>query len=123
MKIVDDDIYGKDRFFPSVATPVEQPDRPVMRGHRLLFLKLHPIQFNPVTRELKVYSRLEVRLKYNKPAQSKRIAKRLQSPVFEAMLGNLITNYLPLDRMASEGSDPKLRTGADCLIITDPAFQ
>lgn len=85
MKIVDDDIYGKDRFFPSVATPVEQPDRPVMRGHRLLFLKLHPIQFNPVTRELKVYSRLEVRLKYNKPAQSNKDSK---APAISGLRGD-----------------------------------
>jgi hypothetical protein len=124
VKVVDDDIYGKDGFYPLAVSPVEQPDWAVMRGHRLLFLKLHPVQFNPVTRELKIYSRVEVRLKYSKPAQSKKIAKRLQSPAFEAMLGNLVANYLPLDRMATEGSesDPKLRSGADYLIITDPAF-
>ena len=122
VKVVDDDIYGKDRFYPLAALSTEQTDRAVMRGHHLLFLKLHPVQFNPVTRELKIYSRIEVRLRYSKPAEPKKIPKRLQSSPFEAMLRNLMTNYLPLDRMPTEGPDPKLRTGADYLIITDPTF-
>jgi hypothetical protein len=51
-------IYAKDEFFPSQRVTIGPPA--LLRGMRVVALKTSPLQYNPITRELKVATRYRV---------------------------------------------------------------
>ena len=53
--------YGQDAFFPGKLADHTRPF--ILRDHRGVHINFYPIQYNPVTKELKVYSSFEVRVK------------------------------------------------------------
>lgn len=90
--------YSEDAFFPQNLTEVSDGDIGIIRGHRVAFLKVNPIQYNPVKKELKIYSKIEVQIKYDKPAQVERIKPSLVSPAFENLLSNTVLNFKDINR-------------------------
>lgn len=50
--------YARDEFYPETRVDIGEPA--VMRGLRLVPLRTNPVQYNPVTRELKVATRYRV---------------------------------------------------------------
>ncbi len=119
---VDRATYLSDAPYPGPLARVQARDVGVMRGHRLVFLKVFPVQYNPVTRQMRVFSNIEVRLDYDHPAQIQRIPRRLRSPAFEATLRNSVLNYKNVLRFGGVGDYQKARTGCHYLILTDPTF-
>ena len=128
--------YNTSAFYPSniVSLTGELGDAPiVIRGVRIVALNLHPVQFNPVTMDLKIYSKIEVKLEYNKPAQVEDINPRLKSREFDELCQALIPNYKyrpknegefvtsPLSGTQNPGPIP-LTIGAQYLIITEDSF-
>ena len=94
--VLDEATYTTDAFFPSYTASQEGEEgrQPIIiRGNRLVALSLYPVQFNPVTQQVKVHSKIEVRLNYNRPAQVEAIDKRLESPAFEELCQAFILNY------------------------------
>ncbi len=126
--ILDADVYAKDAFYPENITNVDAEDMGIMRGHRLIFLKVNPIQFNPIRKSIIAYRQIEVRVKYDKPGQIDPLEERFYSPAFEEMLEVAVLNYND-DRFALEGEgtgtteegDEK-EHGCDYLIITDDDY-
>jgi len=117
---IDKTTYATDAFYPSEIALVEGADGKtpiIIRGHRVVTLGLFPVQFNPVTKQLRVYSKIEVRLNYDKPGQVGAIDRRLYSTAFIQLFQALILNYK--DRKVFES---KFETGADYLIITHDDF-
>lgn len=117
---IDKTIYATDAFYPSEIALVEGAavKKPiVIRGHRVVTLALFPVQFNPVTKQLRVYSKIEVRLNYNKPGQVGAMDGRLYSTAFEQLFQALILNY-----KSPKVFESKLESGADYLIITHDDF-
>ncbi|MFX1283230.1 MAG: C25 family cysteine peptidase [Promethearchaeota archaeon] len=117
-------LYTTNALFPSECARLES-DPIIIRGHRLLPITFYPIQFNPVTKEVRTYSKIEVRVNYNSPAQIKEIPDRLLSPAFEEMLDMMIPNYqyrfdLPLEYPIEYPGQE--RTGCDYLIIAYDTF-
>lgn len=98
--IIDYELYERDTFFPVELSSVTRNDIGVIRGHRVAYIKIRPVQFNPVTSELRVFSKLEVRLKYDKPAQIRPIDLRVLSKPYEELLSHLVLNYKPDGRFA-----------------------
>jgi hypothetical protein len=90
---LDKHTYLTDAYFPERPAVITAEDIGIIRGHRLVFFKVNPIQFNPMTRELKAYSNIEVRITYDRPAQIRRVARRIESPSFEKLLKALVLNY------------------------------
>ncbi|ODS41762.1 MAG: hypothetical protein A7315_00165 [Candidatus Altiarchaeales archaeon WOR_SM1_79] len=94
--VIDNVTYKTDAFFPSYTASVEGMDgvKPIIiRGHRIVEVNLYPVQFNPVTKKLKVHSKIEVRLNYDREAQIEAIDKRALSPAFEPLCQAFIQNY------------------------------
>jgi hypothetical protein len=123
---IDKKIYLKNRWYPEALAAIQTKDIGVIRGHRIVMLKVNPIQYNPVTHETKGYAQIEVRVKYSKPAQVKAIPKRLYSGAFEKYLKNLLINYQDPKRFnlsidAKDDSNEK-KTGCDYLILTHNTF-
>jgi hypothetical protein len=112
--------YTTDAVYPASLTTVEAHDVGIIRGHRLVFLKANPVQFNPVTREVIGYSTIEVRVKFDQPAQIERAPSRVESPAFEQMLKASVLNYKEPLRLTPKGSHSE--EGVDYLILTDGSF-
>jgi len=70
--------------------------------------------------QLKTYSNIEVRLKYNHPAQIEKVDRRKRSSAFEALLKASVLNYKAPYRFGSDsdGGGGDKKTGCDYLIIT-----
>lgn len=103
--LINQTVYSADAYYPAGIAEVRAENIGIIRGHRLLFLKVYPVQFNPQSGDLRVFSNIEVRLTYNHPAQIERIDSRIQSDAFEQMLQASVLNYKNLDRFF-EGYDP-----------------
>ncbi|MHA2066048.1 MAG: C25 family cysteine peptidase, partial [Candidatus Thorarchaeota archaeon] len=142
--VIDTALYSTDAFYPLNTVSLEGIDKQdpiIMRGHRLVALTLNPVQFNPITQQLKVYSKIEVRINYDEPAQVGPLDPRLLSPAFEELLEAFVLNYQPrpitmykifqpmvvaysgsISVIDSEESPNGEMTGADYLIITHDDF-
>lgn len=89
-------VYDNDTFFPGRPTSIEGGENAsslFMRGHRLVGLSFYPVQYNPVSSTLLVYSQIVVKVKYSFPAQIQPVDERLQSEVFDIVLSNILLNY------------------------------
>jgi hypothetical protein len=114
--------YAMDAYYPQELAAIKAEDIGVIRGHRVVLLKVNPIQFNPVTREIKAFSQVEVRLDYDRPAQIRRVDRRIESPPFERLLKPLVLNYK--DPLRFDPGQPRetKKDGCDYLIITHGNF-
>ncbi|MFA8434719.1 MAG: C25 family cysteine peptidase [Marinifilaceae bacterium] len=52
----DPDVYGRDAFFPEKVVDIVSDQ--IMKEARMLRVQVRPVQFNPVTKTLRVYSKL-----------------------------------------------------------------
>ena len=124
--MADKSTYQKNAFYPGQLAAVAAEDVGIIRGHRVVFIKANPIQYNPVTKQIRAYSRIEVRLKYDHPAQIQGISRRIESAPFEEMLEASILNYKNLDRFGDRGDvrddDDDQKSGCDYLILTHGDF-
>jgi hypothetical protein len=111
--------------YPAVLATAHDDDIGVIRGHRVASLKVNPVQYNPLTRRVTVYSKIEVRLNYDRPAQIGGVEPRLVSQAFEEMLQASVLNYKAPERFAqadagaSQDDEP---SGCHYLIITEDSF-
>jgi len=122
---LDETAYLTDDYYPAELAVIEAGDIGVIRGHRIVFLKVNPIQYNPVTRESRAFTNIEVRLNYDKPAQIQPVDARIKSQAFEELIQRSVLNYKDPGRFAGgdarDGSDRK-EDGCDYLIITHGDF-
>lgn len=121
---IDKATYLSRTAYPPALAGVANEDIGVIRGHRVAGIKANPFQYNPVTRQLAVHPMLEVRLKFDHPAQLERVDHRLESPAFEDFLKATVLNYKDPRRFyrpQSEGGSKEV-TGCDYLIITHDDF-
>jgi hypothetical protein len=116
-------------FYPGdIATADGAKDSSMIfvRGHRLLALNLFPVRFNPVAKQVRVYTKIEVKLNYDQPAQTDPVSSRIFSPMFEDLLDNMVLNYeySPSQLLAPfyDFDEEQGRTGAEYLIITHDNF-
>ncbi len=133
---IDWSTYNQSDFYPSNIATIKGENHHeaiMIRGIRILELSLYPIQFNPATRQLKVNSKIEVRLDYETPAQVEEIDPRLESPAFEKLYQSFILNYKYRpgfnDKYSHQSTSNinnlnpfTLSNGADYLIITHDNF-
>lgn len=84
--------YEENRWFPADAAVVNRVG--IIRDQRVAGVSLRPIQYNPVTRTLRVASRLRVRLSFDRNAGSRPVLRRPATPesVFEPVYRSQILN-------------------------------
>ena len=66
-----------------------------IRENRVLPIQLNPVQYNPVSGEVKLYHRLVVEVQFNGLGSAPSAIQRFprpESPVYEKMFGNLLVN-------------------------------
>ena len=128
--VIDPKAYSLNVLYPRELAAFNAQDIGIIRGHRVVFLKANPVQYNPVTRELKIFSQIEARLNFDRPAQIGRVNRRIESKAFEDLLEATVLNYKPPKRFdaptninADVDSDPDTKKdGCDYLIITHSDF-
>ena len=118
---IDEVTYQTDAFYPEELAMIGMGDIGIVRGHRIVFLKVNPLQYNPVTREMRAFSNIEVRLNYDKPAQTQPVSTRIMSPAFEALLQRVALNYMDSSRFDVD-NEPEKREGCDYLVLTHGDF-
>ncbi len=114
---IDSVAYKRAVDYPTALAAFTAEDVGVIRGHRLVFLKANPVQYNPVTRQMKVYSQIEARLIFERPAQVTRVKERLRAAPMEALLKDLVLNYKDATRLGRPDTRDEKETGCDYLIL------
>lgn len=86
-------VYTKNRFFPRSVAEIKEAGW--IRENRVLPIQLNPVQYNPVSGEVRLYHRLVVEVRFsragNAPPAMPGVA-RPESPVYERLFGNLLIN-------------------------------
>ncbi len=86
-------IYTTNRFFPHNLAEIGTAGW--IRENRVLPIQLNPVQYNPVTGEVKLYHRLVVEVQFNSLSSAPSAAQgfpRPESSVYEKMFENLLIN-------------------------------
>jgi parallel beta-helix repeat protein len=114
--------YATDAFFPPSPIVIDEPG--FIRGRRVVFVEVFPLQYNPVSTELRGFSSLCFQLKFkgtpDKTGEARK--KRLVTKQSEALAEDLIMNYEPIATEESREGEKGVGMlssgdGADYLII------
>ncbi len=86
--------YAADNFYP--ASPVELVSTGFIRSQRVGQLRFHPLQYNPVSGELRLYKRIRVQIDFG-PAEDKTGQpvddQQAEEGEFEGALERVLVNY------------------------------
>lgn len=89
---LDETQYNTDAFFPAEIATLSEPM--IMRDLRLANLTLQPVQYNPVTRTLRVYTQIEVEIETNGASLSQAVVHdRPLSKAFDPIYRATVLNY------------------------------
>lgn len=120
------DVYSKNAFYPAnpaILSPVTQ-----MRGVDVAVLNIIPFQYNPVTKQLKVYRDLKVDVIFE-GGKGKFGEDRLRNKMWDGILNQMLLNHKDLPKVdygkalrASKGKDNE---GCEYLIVVpnNPEFK
>lgn len=117
---INEAMYSRDDFYPYMNATIEgeNAEKPIMvRGRRLVPVSVFPVQFNPVKGQVRVCSRIEVRINFDEPSQVVGIPESKLSLEFEDFFKQMIINYKEAEELPE-----KKEQGYDYLIITFDDF-
>lgn len=86
-------------FYP--PAPVELGDSGYMRDQAVTQVRFYPVQYNPVTGEVRFYRRLRVRITWDSTLTLSATAPGDTSPAYEEVLRAALVNYDTLERPAA----------------------
>jgi hypothetical protein len=107
--------YEQNAFYPGPLASIGFSG--YLRDQRVVQLQLYPVQYNPVTQELRCYSKLRVQLSFG-PAGGKDSRGSNASPVFERFLASVLLNYESLEREAQRRGGSSVK-GAQTLRVSE----
>ncbi len=111
----DDAFYQKNEFYPSEVAQLGEPI--ICRDLRMIQVEINPVQYNPVTKQLKVYTSIDYNLVYE-GTDSRNIKIRRNN--------NISETFLPLYRSLIPNADEMLADynpiRGGYLILTPDAF-
>ncbi len=86
-----EEAYSRNEFLPESAIATEQPA--IMRDHRVVPLRVHPVRYNAATGEIRVLKRALVEFEYGagevvNPLTVQRPASRTFKPIYESAIAN-----------------------------------
>jgi len=84
-------IYETDALYP--AEPVRLVELGFMRSQRVVRLELYPVQYNPVSGELRASERMTVALRFTGDVQAAAAARQSEPAEFEAAFQRSLLNY------------------------------
>ena len=115
-------IYQTNAYYP--AEPVSLSEKTTIRGVEAVILGITPFQYNPVSKELKVYRDLKVEVRFE-GGNGTFGENRLRSRYFDPILSDMMINFTSLPDFEYPKYDPESGTpDFEYLIITpdDPVF-
>ena len=89
-------IYSKDAFYPAKAVQLSKPMK--IRGVDAAVLGISPFQYNPVTKELRVYKDLEIEITFE-GGNNHFGEDRLRSQWFDPILEDALLNQASLPKI------------------------
>ena len=112
-----EDYYTKDAFYTKDLITTEYLGK--MRGQQLGRISIAPFQYNPVTNQLKVVTKMEVKVVFENTDITAHIAnkKKYYSPEFNHLFKSCI-NYMPMQAMDVITTYP-----VKYVIVADPDFE
>ena len=112
------EVYNTNTFFPGTLATLNEPF--IMRDVRGQTIFAYPVQYNPVTKILRIYSTLTVQVNYTENEGVNEFTTQRRSstidPVFNQMYNSLFINHTSLSRVYPTEEQGEL------LIIAHPAF-
>lgn len=120
----DESFYGQDQLYPSVAAEVGNPA--IWRDLRVVKLTVYPLRYNPATGDLRVHTKITVKLEYTGTSQIN-VLPPTARPIpasYDNMYRKAVLNYdflgLPVEQ---DGSTQNMFDGSyDYLIIAVDAY-
>jgi len=116
--VISEKAYSHNGLFPESKAILASDS--IIRGRRVVFLEVSPLQYNPVTGNLLASPEVTVNVSWtgnlDMAAETRKI--ELASPAFENQAAQLIANYHPVQ--SKNGFDS--REGADYLILCADMF-
>jgi len=100
---INEDFYKQDAFYP--PEPVALGEPVICRDLRMIQTVIYPIQYNPATRQLRVYTHIDYRLSYegmdDRNAKTRRNSQISESflPIYRALVPNadeMLADYRPI---------------------------
>jgi hypothetical protein len=88
--VLDRAAYGQDAFYPGPLARIGFSG--YLRDQRVVQLQLYPFQYNPVTQELRAYSKLRVQLSFGPGRREAARRGSSDGEVFERFLANILLN-------------------------------
>ncbi|MCL2435665.1 MAG: C25 family cysteine peptidase [Lentimicrobiaceae bacterium] len=112
------EVYDQDAFFPGNLAVINEIF--IMRDVRGTTIFAYPVQYNPVTKVLRIYSEMTVTVNYtDEPGENEFTTQKRHKtidPTFNQMYNNMFINYANFTRDYPTGEEGEL------LIICHPAF-
>ncbi len=90
--------YRTDAFFPEA--PVAIGGTGLIRDQAVAQVQFYPLQYNPVTSEVRLYRRLRVRVTWTTPSARATSVARPESAAFDRVLQKTLLNYSSLPHRA-----------------------
>ena len=112
---INDAIYGNDAFFPGKLYDIEGPF--VVRGLKMILLRLYPVQVNPVTQQAQVLPDLAVEVTFQ-GSKGKFFSDR-RGLAFQKLY-DLAANRMAYRNEPAPQMTGKSPTGAEYIILTAP---
>jgi hypothetical protein len=104
------EVYNQNAFFPGTLATLNEPF--IMRDVRGQTLFVYPVQYNPVTKTLRIYSEITVTVNYNEEQGENELTNQKRhntvDPAFNQMYGNMFINYNNLSRGYPTGEEGEL---------------
>lgn len=118
----DSKVYSQDRFYP--ANPFKLSQKLEIRGVDVVTLGITPFQYNPVTKELKIYRDIKFEVVFE-GGKGQYGEDKYRSVFWESTLSQNLINYNALPKIDFNKETNRTKDGeADYVIITidDPDF-
>ncbi|MCU0607071.1 MAG: C25 family cysteine peptidase, partial [Candidatus Edwardsbacteria bacterium] len=97
--VLDQAAYASDAMYPGKLTDVadDSKEAGLARGHRLVTVRLYPVQYNPASGMLRVYSdiKADVRISGGDYAKSAKLVRQDYSRDWESFIQRMVLNYDP----------------------------
>jgi len=108
------DVYSKDEFYPSNIVKTEDPY--IIRNVRGQNVMVYPVQYNPVTKKIRIYTNLTVEL-ITKGTNSKNTLNVNSNVENDEVFDNILTNHFINYTKSSAKYTPVSETGKKMLIV------
>ena len=113
------EIYNQNEFFPGIPAKLDEPF--IVRDFRGQRIEVYPVQYNPVTNVLRVYSEIIVTAVFNDIPGINEFINQKRNKTFDTQFVDIYNNLF-INHSAKMGRDYPTEEDGELLIICYPDF-